>query len=333
MNFRVFTQSTHTNWVPTELNISDIFARSDLTTRLDTWATRNPFDEIPVINLLNYGSGLPDDNRDATDLPNPFRGSPYTLAAMREFLATTNLSLVAPSGAEYTYSNLGFAMAGALHSEIQSGPFENHISTSVFGPCQMSRAAGFLNSTGSPAENPLIPKGYRFPVDDAQTPVEMPAGWDVLPAYNPAGGIVLSAKDMMQWLLVNMNQLVLKPNSLTEPLQAAITRAHIAVHPSPRASGWFIKALAPEKDFLWKNGMLKGASSYIAFQARDSSGKSAGGAFVLCNAHAFVDDAHPNRIQPADDIAGAVVRLMYGVTAAPTKREADEDTSMFEAML
>jgi CubicO group peptidase (beta-lactamase class C family) len=239
--------------------------------------------------LINYSSGLLSDNVQATDQP-PLHGS-YSLQQMRDYLNSVPATGLAPacSAIQYTYSNLAFAMLGALSASIFEDDFETALTSQIFRPLGFSDSAGFLSSDASANAN--IPKGYNFK-DYAQRGIAVPASWDKFPAYHAAGGVALCGNDMLKWLIANMGGAATPvPDRLSGALIGAQKVWPPIVDPTRdnaivrAGSGWFAGKLVQDLSFRFKDGLLRGATAYMAFEAREGYATSKAGVFVLCNGH------------------------------------------------
>src|ERR1700736_1226065 len=154
---------------------------------------------ITLDSLVNYTSGLPQDNHDFALSTPPYGPQPYSMRGMLSYLGASPPK-VSKAGKEYTYSNLAFAaMAAVLSLDGAKGvatidSFVSKMRERVFKPLGLK--AGFFDEA-SLADLSL---GYHYdytgdPVYAARQP-----GRDFFPAYYGAGGVVASANDMLKWL-------------------------------------------------------------------------------------------------------------------------------------
>jgi len=269
------------------------------------------FLNIPIVDLVTYTSGLPQDNDTVTDLP-PFLPTPYSVAGMLGYLNFTGLTPGA-AGKKYTYSNLAFGiMGGALAPQLAgaSDTYEDLVAENLFAPLGMSST--FFEDV----RLDRLPLGYEYSGTEYAA---VSAGWPGFPAYNGAGGVVASANDMMQWLKFNMGLVANdKLTPLLSKLQSPATKV-LTPWGDSLGLGWFL-TLASGSTFgtVWKDGDLSGYSSYIAFLPSSAPGEvaSQAGVFVLTNSGG-INDASGTEI--CASFANDVLYYMQGLTPPSDK--------------
>ena len=220
--------------------------------------------DIPLDSLMNYTSGLPeDDENGSVDTP-PYWPQPYSLRAMLSYLdgyppVVANANI----GSKYTYSNLGFALMAAIlaGSPPTLAAFRNLVQSRIFAPL------GMKSTFFSDVSLAQLPLGYEY--DYQQSPVYegIAPGFEFLPAYNGASGVVASANDMMQWLLFNMG---INLNSELTPLLPVLQQPSTRTMYDDYKLGlsWFIFEPPSGSDLpssISKLGALDGFDSCIAF--------------------------------------------------------------------
>jgi CubicO group peptidase (beta-lactamase class C family) len=182
---------------------------------------------ITVTQLLSHTAGLPP-LTDDKDLPSflALINAADGLKAQRAAIARKYLSMppASPAG-EYTYSNLGFIIAGAI-AEARSGKtWENLIQEEIFAPL------GILNAGfGAPGTSGQFdqPQGHRetagqmTPLDAADTEADNP------PALGPAGTMHIALKD---WMLFAQDQLDGVPMILTHSGSNGFWLADVRIMP------------------------------------------------------------------------------------------------------
>lgn len=280
------------------------------------------FDDIPVEMLVNYTSGLPQDDSDATDLP-PLLPIPYSLNGMLGFLNLTSLR-PAPYGEKFTYSNLGFALTSAVLPAIYAknpspglpAIYEDLVSALICQELGMSGNTCFFTD----ARLDAIPQGLEF---GGTSPQPQPAGRNLFPAYHGAGGIVTTPNDMMIWLLYNMG---IRVDSALTPLLGRLQTQSTGITYGANQLGlsWFLaNSSGPYSKYksVWKNGGLSGFSSFITFLPSPSPGStpSPAGVFVLTNSQGLYN-AYPNSsdtLEMTAAIAYSVLNVMQGLQPLP----------------
>lgn len=280
------------------------------------------FAGIPIETLVNYTSGLPQDDSDATDLP-PLLPMPYSLNGMLGFLNLMSLQ-PAPYGEKFTYSDLGFALTAAVLLAIYAknpspGPlpiYEDLISALIWQELGMSGNTCFFTD----ARLDSLPQGIEF---GGTNPEPQAAGHNLFPAYHGAGGIVTTPNDMMIWLLYNMG---IRVDSALTPLLGRLQTHSTDVTYGANQLGlsWFLaNTSGPYSKYksVWKNGGLTGFSSFIAFLPSPSPGlqPSPGGVFVLSNSQGLYN-AYPNSsdtLEMTGAVAYSVLNVMQGLQPLP----------------
>ena len=241
------------------------------------------FDNITLLSLANYTSGLPEDDRVLTvDTPSPLP-QPYTTLNMYSYLHDDNVT-VTGTGTTFTYSNMAAALlANAIPAAIGSElSFAELLARDITGPLGMSGTRPFTEVPFT--ELPLAMSGGA----------PASAGWNQLPAFMGGSGLVSTANDMMTWLKLHMGLMPESPlNAIVEPMQTVSTKVRSASANGQLGVAWFFNAItgtnaADGKAFslpiAYKAGEITG-SSFICFLRSPKPGTipSEAGMFVLSN--------------------------------------------------
>lgn len=125
---------------------------------LPTFQPRNPFGgEITIRHLLEHRSGL---------VREPPRGSVFDSepATLAETVASLNATaLVAKPGADYKYSNAGYAVLGRLIEAVGGKPFDELLHETVLAPRQLGKTTLRAPSNETVAHALIAPfDGERF---------------------------------------------------------------------------------------------------------------------------------------------------------------------------
>ncbi|PSK85013.1 CubicO group peptidase (beta-lactamase class C family) [Murinocardiopsis flavida] len=143
-------------------------------------------DRITVRMLLTQTSGMADPGFPEMRRPQPrdLKGAVARLASAR---------LVADPGTRWNYHNPNYHVAARLVEVVADRPFAEHLRTRVFGPAGMDQTA----TRDTAAQRP---GGLR----DGYTPafVKMAARPPLDHFVNGSGGVVSTADDLAQWLIV-----------------------------------------------------------------------------------------------------------------------------------
>jgi D-alanyl-D-alanine-carboxypeptidase/D-alanyl-D-alanine-endopeptidase len=268
---------------------------------------------IPLDGLVNYTSGLPqDDVTNPTDNP-AYLPQPYSLTAMLSYL-DANPPAVSGTSSTCTYSNLAFSiMAAVLASTMANPP-----TTGAFARLMASKVLAPLNMQSryfSQTDIASLPMGYQYNYSPKTSYAPIAPGWSLFPAYYGSGGLVASASDLLQWLLFNMG--LIQNSALTPLLPALQNPSTVQTWGTTQVGlGWFISP-GSLPTVLWKDGALDGCGSFITFQQSDDPGNlpSQAGVFVLVNGGNMIDQTYGSEL--AMVLANEVLNIMWG-QAPPT---------------
>lgn len=97
----------------------------------------------------------------------------------------------------YGYSNLMFITAGEVIRSVTGQSWEDYVADTFFEPLEMTRTITTINRLDEVGNFAMPHK----PFDNQQQVIDW-VNWDQMGA---AGGIISSAKDMSQWMLLNLN--------------------------------------------------------------------------------------------------------------------------------
>lgn len=139
---------------------------------------------ITVRNLMTHSAGFPEDNpwgdRQLDDSP----------ADLLKLIAG-GLSLSNVPGVTYEYSNLGFAMLGAIITKVSGKPYQQYIDEAIFKPLGMTQTVWEYTKI-PPA---LLAHGYRW---QDNTWLEEPLLHDG--SYGAMGGLITSVEDFSKYM-------------------------------------------------------------------------------------------------------------------------------------
>jgi D-alanyl-D-alanine-carboxypeptidase/D-alanyl-D-alanine-endopeptidase len=260
--------------------------------------------------LVNYTSGLPQDNDDAgaNAVSPPYWPRPYSMQGMVSFLNNFQPNLPPPDDS-YTYSNLAFSIMSAIIASDGTSAlpavhsFTGKMREYVFRP--LGIGATFFNQ----ADLGELPLGFSYRRDSSDHGRIQP-GHTFFPAYFGGAGIVATPNDMFKWLLFNMG---LTRDAELTPLLPHLHGPSTTVTMDPAETdvryelglGWFISPKGCGRPAsICKDGELDGFASYIAFLPSSDPGKAASqaGAFVLVNADGITKDGKDIALVIANDL-------------------------------
>jgi CubicO group peptidase (beta-lactamase class C family) len=163
---------------------------------------------ITVRNLMTHSAGFPEDNpwgdRQLDD-------SPADLIK----LIDGGLSLANVPGVTYEYSNLGFAMLGAIITKLSGKPYQQYIDEAIFKPLGMTHTV--WEYTKIPAE--LLAHGYRWQNNDW---LEEPLLHDG--SYGAMGGVITSVEDFSKYLAFHESAWPPQSGTETGPIKRSSVR-------------------------------------------------------------------------------------------------------------
>lgn len=206
---------------------------------------------VTLEQLLCHRGGFLDENVDPALLDRvlAFKGNGYQ--ARQAFLGDMLAVPPGPAGG-YSYSNVGFAVAGAMMERAAGGPFEYLMQRYVFKPLGMT-SAGF-GPPGRGTRVPDQPRGH----DEAGRSVGNGPASDAPAVLSPAGTMHMSMADWGKFLRAQLGERVNGVKLLTD---ASLTKLHT---PDPRVIdeggrqyqygfGW-VTVQTPLGPALWHNG-------------------------------------------------------------------------------
>jgi CubicO group peptidase (beta-lactamase class C family) len=170
-------------------------------------AQMNPeFQKVTLLELLSHRAGLPA-NVDLAQYPGD-DAPVLRLRVVREQLARPPQST---PGTKFTYSNVGYMIAGAVVEKTTGEPWEDAISSEVFKPLRM-KSAGF-GGTGTPGQ---IDEPWPHTEDGLPTAENGP-GMDNPPVMGPAGRIHCSIQDWAKFVRDQLRGARGEPGTLLKP--------------------------------------------------------------------------------------------------------------------
>ena len=202
---------------------------------------------ITLLMLCNHTSGLarmPDNlENHASDPLNPYKD--YTKELLFSYLKTCKL--ISKPGEQYTYSNLGVGLLGAILESVNAEIFEQMVREIICKPLGMFSTGEFLN--------PLLSPGFVQVYDREGFPT--PA-WD-FDVLAPCGALKSTVNDLLRYAQANMA-------NGTDRLSKAFQLTHkITFNKDVKiAMAWHIIKVNGV-DYYFHNGGTNGSSSFMAF--------------------------------------------------------------------
>lgn len=230
--------------------------------------------EITLRHLATHSSGLP-------RLPvtlNSQKEDPYDNFPKKELIASLKKTkLDYPTGAKYSYSNLGFALLGYVLEKASGKPYEMLLSSYLFEPLGMNNSTVTLSGKN----RNLLAKPYLKSDTQKET-----FDWK-MGSIVPAGGIASSIRDMAKFISLQLkagtvNKHVIYGGSLLElhTPQRLTNNWNGAV-----GLGWQVQPSNRHENIVWHNGGMDGFRSYLGFVRERKVG-----VIVLANCGKSVDE-------------------------------------------
>jgi len=174
-----------------------------LTELLPNISIHKNYENVTFDMLLAHRSGLQRDteNFEAGWLYNVLESGLYTPTQARELVAKKLLvkKAIYVPGSKYSYSNIGYMIAGYIIEKQFSLSFEKIVETHLFNPLKM-KTCGFGPTSISSNLYPEQPWGHKL-INDIITPVHD----DNPPAFAPAGTIHCSMDDWARYLKMHLD--------------------------------------------------------------------------------------------------------------------------------
>ncbi|MDD5288213.1 MAG: serine hydrolase [Dehalococcoidales bacterium] len=201
-------------------------------------------DAITVRELLNQTSGIPGNVTD----PLAYHQGPN---AMKDLVASmTRIHTDRDTASSFEYSNLNYALLGALAERVSGKSFDDFVEERIFTPLGMN------NSTLKPEVAASLDRadGHQMmlgKVITRNTPIYQSA--------QPAGWVMSSAEDMGKWLIVNMNNGCLNNQQVIPAgvIEMMHTPGVDLIKDGDKASyamGWFVGQTEKGEAVIWHGG-------------------------------------------------------------------------------
>lgn len=147
-------------------------------------ATGLDLDAITVEHLLSHQGGFDGDHL-------LVEGGDIGLAAL------VTARRMFPPGTGFSYSNAGFSIAGAVLEAVTGQRFEDFVRDRLLTPLGMTRAA--FRADEAITHSVALP--HLVLGDDAYVlrGLGWQPGWELAPVDRPAGGLVASAEELIEW--------------------------------------------------------------------------------------------------------------------------------------
>jgi CubicO group peptidase (beta-lactamase class C family) len=224
-------------------------------------------------HLATHSSGLPRLPVNPTPRgDDPYGG--YTVEALYEGLARTRLDF--PTGADYSYSNLGVGLLGHVLERAAGKSYDELLKQYLLVPLGMSDT----NITLGLDQERRLATGYK-----EEDPTRRAADWDT-GCLAAAGALVSTIPDLAKFLAL---QLRAGHADVVPVSGGTLTELHSAQQlardwTSALGLGWHLQHNGSQGDWVWHNGRLDGFASWVSFLPKFQVG-----VIVLTNCGRSVD--------------------------------------------
>ncbi len=208
--------------------------------------------QIELIDLATHTSGLPKD---------PNLDGIRHLSVEEMYRMTSAYRLTRAPGAQFEYSNWGFALLAHALMRAMGADYEQLVEGDICNPLALSDTRIKL----TPDEDARQAQGYG--PGGRPRPHDNPT-W---PAFNGAGALRSTMDDMMGYLAYNMGQMNTPLSSLLPDLQrewraGGMPGTHVGL-------AWQMFPMrGTDHTVIWKNGAASGFFSYIGFVKETGTG-------------------------------------------------------------
>jgi len=200
--------------------------------------------DITVRQLLNQTSGLPGTFSE----PVAYHQGPDAMDKL--VAAMQNVGISHSPGSVFEYTNLNYALLGALVERVSGQPFEDYVDNRIFIPL------GMKNTTLRPEIAAKLERADGHQLFLGKVIVRN------IPIYRsmiPAGWVMSSAADMCIWLEMNLNLGKVDGNQIIPaPVVALMQQTAVSITKEGEAAGygmgWFTDTLVDGAPVLWHGG-------------------------------------------------------------------------------
>lgn len=215
-------------------------------------------ESITIHHLLTHSSGMPSLGVSEVLIARLIgleeRGVP--LGDRADFYMHINNALdefAAPPGERFFYFNSGYKLLGLIVEKVGGRSYEEYVREEILAPLSMNRST-FVPEGGD------VMTPY-FSRNNDPTPTELP----VRDLSFPAGGLLSSVDEMVNYLMMNMNGGIFKGiNIIDEEFLNEIHKGHIPRERGSYGYGWSVKHFNGKK-FIGHGGSIAVASAYLGF--------------------------------------------------------------------
>lgn len=232
----------------------------DLDDRIEDYVPIDWENDVTIHDLLCHGSGMPSLGVSEALIDRLIemdeRGLP--LSDLDDFYLHLNSAkdeIASEPGEEFFYFNSGYALLGQIIEKVSGSSYPEFIEKEIFEPLGMKRSRF----------------EYDEETDDIMTPYFMGEDGPEQTPYplreigHPGGGLISSAKELANYLIMHMDQGEFEGEQLVKPETLAEAHSpHISREVGDYGYGWAIKEFEGEK-FVGHGGSIAVSGGFIGF--------------------------------------------------------------------
>ncbi len=152
------------------------------------------YQDITIAQMLSHTSGMPDTEEYGWDQPE------YDDGALERYVRSlAGLSLIAPPGARYAYSNIAFEVLGDVIAKVSGMPFEEYVRQELLVPLGMVRSTLLVREA-----DPSLLASPHVRSESGDVAVS-----DVFPynrAHTPSSTMYTSVIELSRWAVTHLNR-------------------------------------------------------------------------------------------------------------------------------
>jgi len=165
-----------------------------------------------------------------------------TVEQLMDYLAETAWVPLGPPGAQFSYSNEGYALLGAIIERVSGRPYARFVAEQILIPAGMRRS-GF--DPGALQDNPEVAMQYVVRTHEGRDEIRAAPVWWFSEVWLAAGGLCSTVTDLLRYLeIYRTGGMARTVRILTEDSVRRMTSPHMQVRPGV-AYGYGLSLVAP----------------------------------------------------------------------------------------
>lgn len=188
-----------------------------------------------------------------------------TFEQLLRFIRTGRYRMLGPPGQIWNYSNLGYALLGAVIEEVSGRAYERYIDEEILGPAGM-RSTVF--DPGRLFRCPEVTTLYFYEKVGARNKLVSSQEWWDDPTQRPSGGLRSNVEDMSRYLELFVTEGRVDGERI---LSTRSIRKMVSGHfqPTQRLNSFYGYGISSQPDYhgtvlLYHGGLDRGAAAFIA---------------------------------------------------------------------